>query len=93
MSIGSAVASVIIRNTVGYKHFYLVLDSPVADNYQNDVLYVVLYTLTFVLLYSYMVPISLFVTMEVVKFLQVSVGGWVKGRCREEGELAGLGWG
>ena len=30
---------------------------------------------TFWILYSYLVPISLFVTMEVVKFVQVRRGG------------------
>ena len=41
-------------------------------NYKNGGIFWLVYCITFWLLYSYMVPISLFVTMEIVKLFQVS---------------------
>ena len=40
-------------------------------NYQNGAAYTFILLITFWILYSYLVPISLFVTMEIVKFWQV----------------------
>lgn len=39
-------------------------------NYQNGGAYTFILLITFWILYSYLVPISLFVTMEIVKFWQ-----------------------
>ena len=40
-------------------------------NYQNGGAYTFILLITFWILFSYLVPISLFVTMEIVKFWQV----------------------
>ncbi len=42
-----------------------------AGNYQNSAKYLGILFLTFWILLSYLVPISLFVTMEIVKFALV----------------------
>ncbi len=52
---------------------YLALDVYVEGNYKG-VVGVIITFLTFWLLFSYLVPISLFVTMEIVKFWYVDVG-------------------
>lgn len=39
-------------------------------NYENGAAYTFILLITFWILYSYLVPISLFVTMEIVKFWQ-----------------------
>ena len=44
-------------------------------NYTSDTAQFFINLVTFWILYSYLVPISLFVTMEIVKFWQVGVGG------------------
>lgn len=43
-------------------------------NYASNGLFWLIYCLTFWLLFSYMVPLSLFVTMEIVKLFQVRRG-------------------
>jgi hypothetical protein len=43
-------------------------------NYTSDVAQFFINLVTFWILYSYLVPISLFVTMEIVKFWQVRTG-------------------
>ena len=43
-----------------------------AGNYYNGAQYVGILFLTFWILLSYLVPLSLFVTMEIVKFVLVS---------------------
>lgn len=45
-------------------------DAP-QGNYTSDVVQFFINLVTFWILYSYLVPISLFVTMEIVKFWQV----------------------
>ena len=42
-----------------------------SGNYQNGFVYVVILFITFWILFSYLVPISLFVTLEIVKFILV----------------------
>ena len=42
-------------------------------NYQNGGAYTFILLITFWILFSYLVPISLFVTMEIVKFWQVTL--------------------
>lgn len=55
------------KATVGILRPYLALDVYVQGNYAG-VAGVIITFLTFWVLYSYLVPISLFVTMEIVKF-------------------------
>ena len=45
--------------------------TPLQGNYTSDVAQFFINLVTFWILYSYLVPISLFVTMEIVKFWQV----------------------
>ena len=45
-------------------------------NYENGAAYTFILLITFWILYSYLVPISLFVTMEIVKFWQVGKQFW-----------------
>ena len=53
--------------------YHLALDVYVEGNYEDGFIYVSLNFITFWILTSYMVPISLFVTMEIVKFWQVPI--------------------
>ncbi len=55
----------------GSKHYYLALDVYVEGNWENPLAQICLTFLTFWILLSYLVPISLFVTLEIVKFWQV----------------------
>lgn len=55
----------------GTKHYYLALDVYVEGNWENPLAQICLTFLTFWILLSYLVPISLFVTLEIVKFWQV----------------------
>lgn len=59
------------RDLEGGDRNYLGFDKFVQGNIENDGLYGGLVFLTFWILTSYMVPISLFVTIEIVKFWQV----------------------
>eukprot|EP00210_Caulerpa_lentillifera_P001750 g1680.t1 len=68
-----AMASYMWRESVGKDRYYLALDQYVQGNYDNGAIYVALNFITFWILTSYMVPISLFVTMEIVKFWQAFV--------------------
>ena len=68
--IACAIGSYLWRERFGFDMPYLMYDSFVSVNYQNPVAYIVVYTLTFWILYSSMVPISLFVTLELVRFWQ-----------------------
>jgi magnesium-transporting ATPase (P-type) len=65
-----AVANYIWQRRVGRDHPYLALDADVQGIYANGLLQVVINFLTFWILLSYLVPISLFVTLEIVKFWQ-----------------------
>jgi hypothetical protein len=52
-------------------HYYFAESSYTQGNYKSNVSYFFVTMVTFWLLYSYLVPISLFVTIEIVKFIQV----------------------
>jgi len=65
-----AVGSYTWRENEGKDRQYLALDVYVQGNYEDGFVYVCLTFITFWILTSYMVPISLFVTMEIVKFWQ-----------------------
>mmetsp|Transcript_8499 Transcript_8499/g.24371 ORF Transcript_8499/g.24371 Transcript_8499/m.24371 type:complete len:1512 (+) Transcript_8499:120-4655(+) len=58
------------RQNEGSKRFYLGADHHIQGNYESPVLFGVVTLLTYWIILSYMVPISLFVTMEIVKFWQ-----------------------
>ena len=53
--------------------YYFAENSYTQGNYKSNVAYFFVTMVTFWLLYSYLVPISLFVTIEIVKFIQVRV--------------------
>lgn len=71
MCIFCAVGSYIWRKYAGYPRYQLGMDAYVEGNYQNGLAYTLILLITFWILYSYLVPISLFVTLEIVKFWQV----------------------
>ena len=54
----------------GKQRYYLAFTSYTAGNEENGFVYTLLVFITFWILYSYLVPISLFVTLEIVKFWQ-----------------------
>jgi phospholipid-transporting ATPase len=66
-----AIASWAWRQTQGYDHYYLAMDVYTSGNYQNAFVYIIILFITFWILFSYLVPISLFVTIEIVKFVLV----------------------
>ena len=68
-----AVGSYAWRQTKGYDHYYLGMDHYSNGNYQNGFVYVIILFITFWILFSYLVPISLFVTIEIIKFVLVSI--------------------
>ncbi|CAD7701700.1 unnamed protein product [Ostreobium quekettii] len=68
-----AGGSLIWREEEGKKRYYLGLNEFVAGNYEDKATYFFLVFLTFWILTSYLVPISLFVTIEIVKFWQAFV--------------------
>ena len=47
-----------------------IADGVLQGNYKNGFVYWIILMITFWILYSYLVPISLFVTLEIVKFWQ-----------------------
>lgn len=55
----------------GKKRYYLALSNDSQGNYSSNVAFFFVYLVTYWLLFSYLVPISLFVTIEIVKFVQV----------------------
>ena len=67
-----AVGSYAWRQTKGYDNYYLAMDQYSGGNYQNGFVYVIILFITFWILFSYLVPISLFVTIEIIKFVLVS---------------------
>jgi len=71
MCVFCAVASYIWRNHSGWPRYQLAMYAYVQGNYENGAAYTFILLITFWILYSYLVPISLFVTMEIVKFWQV----------------------
>jgi hypothetical protein len=56
----------------GKDRYFLALTFYNQGNYKSTVAFFFVNMVTFWLLFSYLVPISLFVTIEVVKFIQVS---------------------
>mmetsp|Transcript_7573 Transcript_7573/g.22355 ORF Transcript_7573/g.22355 Transcript_7573/m.22355 type:complete len:1298 (+) Transcript_7573:304-4197(+) len=58
------------RENIGKKRYYLALDNTAQGNYSSNVAFYFVYMITYWLLFSYLVPISLFVTIEIVKFVQ-----------------------
>ena len=70
MCVFLAVMSYVWIVNQGQGHLYLALDSKVQGVYSNGFVQIVLNFFTFWILLSYLVPISLFVTLEIVKFWQ-----------------------
>ena len=68
-----AVGSYAWRQTKGYDNYYLQFDQYSNGNYQSGIVYVIILFITFWILFSYLVPISLFVTIEIIKFVLVSL--------------------
>lgn len=75
MCLFCAIANYVWIQQEGKKRYYLALDVYVQGNWENAGAQICLTFLTFWILLSYLVPISLFVTLEIVKFIQV--GGWL----------------
>jgi hypothetical protein len=71
MCLFCAIANYIWIQQEGKKRYYLALDVYVEGNWENAGAQICLTFLTFWILLSYLVPISLFVTLEIVKFIQV----------------------
>ena len=69
--LGCALGSYGWKMREGLSRYHLALDANTQANYSNGVAYVFIMLLTFWILYSYLVPISLFVTMEIIKFVLV----------------------
>lgn len=70
MALFLAVANYIWVQNTGINHYYLALTYQVEGVYPNGFVQIVINFLTFWILLSYLVPISLFVTLEIVKFWQ-----------------------
>jgi phospholipid-transporting ATPase len=70
MCVFLAVANQVWVERTGRQHYYLALNDFTEGVYESAVLQVAINFLTFWILLSYLVPISLFVTMEIVKFWQ-----------------------
>ena len=71
MCLFCAIANYVWIQQAGKQRYYLALDVYVEGNWQNAGAQICLTFLTFWILLSYLVPISLFVTLEIVKFVQV----------------------
>lgn len=70
MCLFCAIANYVWIQQEGKKRYYLALDVYVQGNWENAGAQICLTFLTFWILLSYLVPISLFVTLEIVKFIQ-----------------------
>ena len=68
--IACGVMSYVWRGKVGFDSYYLMYDKFVQNNYPNDGVYIIVYIITFWILLSSMLPISLLVSLEVVRFAQ-----------------------
>jgi len=66
---GAAMATT-WRDNDGVQRYYIGADQDIQGNYENSVVFGIVSLLTYWIILSYMVPISLFVTMEIVKFWQ-----------------------
>ncbi|KAK9828339.1 hypothetical protein WJX74_009865 [Apatococcus lobatus] len=69
LCIGLACGSLGWRNNSGYERSHLQFRVNNQGNYKSNIVYVIVLWITYWILLSYLVPISLFVTMEIVKFL------------------------
>lgn len=67
------IASYIWRKNAGQLRPHLGLNAFVEGNYKNGLGYTLVLMITYWILYSYLVPISLFVTLEIVKFWQAFI--------------------
>ena len=67
------IASYIWRKNAGQLRPHLGLSAYTEGNYKNGFVYTVVLMITYWILYSYLVPISLFVTLEIVKFWQAFI--------------------
>ena len=72
LCIGLACGSLGWRQYSGYERPHLLFQVYVQGNYKNNFVYAIVLWITYWILLSYLVPISLFVTMEIVKFIMVS---------------------
>lgn len=90
LCLASALAGYAWRQTAGLKRYYMALDEPGHGNFQNPATYLSLTAITFWVLYSYLVPLSLFVTLEIVRFWQAAIfiNSDPKLVCTETGEAA-----
>jgi magnesium-transporting ATPase (P-type) len=70
MCVGCAAAGAAWRATRGAARPHLALGSPTEGNPASPAAYFGILLVTYWILYSYLVPISLFVTLEIVKFWQ-----------------------
>ena len=66
---GMAAGSVLWRRS-HRDHWYFEWNAHTGNNFESDFLFGLFKWLTFWILFSYLVPISLFVSLEIVKFLQ-----------------------
>ncbi|KAK9839881.1 hypothetical protein WJX81_008363 [Elliptochloris bilobata] len=73
LCLACSLASLHWRQAQGFKRYHLALTNFSEGNYQSSAAYLGILFLTFWILLSYLVPISLFVTMEIVKFALCSV--------------------
>lgn len=71
MCLFCAVAGYIWVKYTGLNHYYLGLNVHVQAIYSNGLAQFCINFITFWILLSYLVPISLFVSLEIVKFWQV----------------------
>jgi hypothetical protein len=83
MCLGSAIAGAVWREAAGGARAHLAAHDGSEGNPASPWAYGAMLFVTFWILYSYLVPISLFVTMEVVKFVQVRRGGGGGGGARK----------
>lgn len=70
LCLACSITSYIWSQEEGLNNYYLALDTFVQGNFENGFVYIVVFFFTFWILFSYLVPISLFVSMEIVKFWQ-----------------------
>ena len=73
LCVACAVGSYLWREGPGLQRYWLALDKYTDSNYESPAVFIILSFITFWILFSYLVPISLFVSMEVVKFWQTFV--------------------
>ncbi|UPR02315.1 phospholipid-transporting ATPase [Chloropicon primus] len=68
--VGCAVGSYVWREEYGFARQYMMYNRFVQNNYPNDGVYIIVYTITFWILFSSMLPISLIVSLEIVRMWQ-----------------------